>query len=95
MYRFHAAPSDYLRFTKPFLIHFFKKDFKIQVIKNLGFGPFCLCYSLLSDFTKKIPLINLLIFPIALSFDLILNSLVRYQLKDIYPVALFFNVKRK
>ncbi len=95
LYRFHAAPSDYLRFTKPFLIHFFKKDFKIQVIKNLGFGPFCLCYSLLSDFTKKIPFINLLIFPIALSFDLILNSLVRYQLKDIYPVALFFNIKRK
>ena len=25
LYRFHAAPSDYLRFTKPFLTIFFKK----------------------------------------------------------------------
>ena len=62
LYRFHAAPSDYLRFTKPFLIEFFKKDFKIKSIKNLGFGPFCLCYSILSDLQKKYLLLILYFF---------------------------------
>ncbi len=95
LYRFHAAPSDYLRFTKPFLSEFFKRDFKIKIIKNLGFGPFCLCYSILSDFTKKIPLINLILFPLALFIDLVLSKLVSYQLRDIYPIALFFNIKKK
>jgi len=95
LYRFHGAPSDYLRFTKPFLIFFFQKEFKITNIKNLGFGPFCLCYSLISDFTKKIPLLNLFIFPITLLLDIILSLFVKYNLEDIYPIALFFNLKKK
>lgn len=95
LYRFHAAPSDYLRFTKPFLLEFFKRDFKIKLVKNLGFGPFCLCYSILSDFTKKIPFINLILFPLAFSLDLVLSTMVKYQLRDIYPIALFFNIKKK
>ena len=95
LYRFHGAPSDYLRFTRPFIIYFFKKDFKILEVKNLGFGPFSLSYSLLSDFTKKIPFINIFIFSIAIIFDLILNALVKYDLKDIYPVAVFFRLKKK
>tara|TARA_B100000965_G_scaffold378340_1_gene373163 strand:+ start:2835 stop:3509 length:675 start_codon:yes stop_codon:yes gene_type:complete len=95
LYRFHGAPSDYLRFTKPFLIFFLKKDFKIKEVKNLGFGPFCLCYSFLFDFTKKIPFLNLIIFPITFLLDAILNIFVKYDLKDIYPIALFFNVKKK
>ena len=95
LYRFHGAPSDYLRFTKPFLIFFLKKDFKIKEVKNLGFGPFCLCYSFLFDFTKKIPFLNLIIFPITFLLDAILNFFVKYDLKDIYPIALFFYVKKK
>ena len=95
LYRFHGAPSDYLRFTKPFLIFFLKKDFKIKEVKNLGFGPFCLCYSFLFDFTKKIPFLNLIIFPITFLLDAILNIFVKYDLKDIYPIALFFYVKKK
>ena len=95
LYRFHGAPSDYLRFTKPFLIFFLKKDFKVSKVKNLGFGPFCLCYSFLSDFTKKIPFLNLLIFPITFLLDSVLNIFVKYDLKDIYPIAIFFVVKKK
>ena len=95
LYRFHAAPSDYLRFTKPFLSEFFKKDFKIKLVKNLGFGPCCLCYSILSDFTKKIPFINFILFPLAFFLDLALSKLIKYQLRDIYPIALFFYIKKK
>ncbi len=94
LYRFHAAPSDYLRFTKPFLTIFFKKNFRSIKIKNLGFGPFCLSYSFLSDFTKKIPFLNLLLFSIAYFFDFILNLLTKYDLKDIYPIAIYFKVNK-
>ena len=92
LYRFHAAPSDYLRFTKPFLNIFFKENFRIIKVKNLGFGPFCLSYSFLSDFTKKIPFLNLILFSIAYFFDFILNLLTKYDLKDVYPIAIYFQI---
>lgn len=95
LYRFHAAPSDYLRFTKPYLIQLFKAEYKIINIKNLGFGPFCLCYSMLSDFTKKIPFLNYLIFTITFFMDYFLDKLVKYDLKDIYPIAVYFRLKKK
>tara|TARA_Y100000816_G_C26106914_1_gene588568 strand:+ start:3334 stop:4008 length:675 start_codon:yes stop_codon:yes gene_type:complete len=95
LYRFHGAPSDYLRFTKPYLINLFKKDFKIIKMQNLGLGPFCLCFSLISDFTKKIPLLNYFIFTITYIIDLLLNKLVKYELKDIYPIAVYFKLKKK
>ena len=77
------------------MINLLKKDFKIVEVKNLGFGPFCLCYSFLFDFTKKIPFLNLFIFSITFVLDYVLNFFVKYNLKDIYPVALFFVVKKK
>ena len=95
LYRFHGAPSDYLRFTKPYLINLFKKYFKIIKMQNLGLGPFCLCFSLISDFTKKIPLLNYFIFTITYIIDLLLNKLVKYELKDIYPIAVYFKLKKK
>ena len=95
LYRFHGAPSDYLRFTKPFFNQLFKKNFKVIKIENIGFGPFCACYSLISDFTKKIPLINYFLFTLAYLLDFILSKLVKYELKDIYPIAVNFKVQRK
>jgi SAM-dependent methyltransferase len=94
LYRFHAAPSDYLRFTKPYLNLFFRKKFRIVHVKNLGFGPFCLSYSFLSDFTKKIPFLNLILFSLTYFLDFILSMLVKYDLKDIYPIATFFRIKK-
>lgn len=94
LYRFHGAPSDYFRYTKPFLKHFFEKEFKILEIKNLGFGPFCASYSFLSDFTKKIPFLNLILFTIAYLLDSFISLFVKYDLKDIYPIAIFFNLKK-
>jgi len=95
LYRFHAAPSDYLRFTKPFLNQLFQKNFKIIEIENIGFGPLCACYSLVSDFTKKIPFINYFLFTFAFLLDYIISKLVRYELKDIYPIAVNFKIKKK
>ena len=95
LYRYHGAPSDYLRFTKSFYEIFFKKDFKIVKIANLGFGPFCLSYSFISDFTKKIPFLNLILFSITYFLDMILSKLIKYKLEDIYPIAVFFVLKKK
>ena len=45
LYRFHAAPSDYLRFTKPYLIQLFKTEYKIK------------SFSLSMNFVFKFPII--------------------------------------
>lgn len=95
LYRFHGAPSDNFRFTKAFYEKFFKKEFEIVRIFNLGFGPFCSSYSLIADFTKKIPFLNLLLFSASYFLDLILSKLVKYDLEDIYPIGVFFIVKKK
>lgn len=94
LYRFHGAPSDYYRFTKPFFENFFKSEFKSVKIYNLGFGPMTSCYSILSDFSKKIPLLNNLLFIICYLVDFFLSFLVNYKLKDIYPIAVFFVLKK-
>jgi len=94
LYRFHGAPSDYYRFTKPFFENFFKGEFKSVKIYNLGFGPMTSCYSILSDFSKKIPLLNNLLFIICYLVDFFLSFLVNYKLKDIYPIAVFFVLKK-
>ena len=95
LYRYHGAPSDYYRFTKSFYEVFYKKNFKLIKIVNLGFGPLCLCYSIVSDFTKKIPFLNPILFLISYFLDLILSKLVKYNLEDVYPIAVFFDVKKK
>ena len=61
-------------------------------MQNLGLGPFCLCFSYFR-FYKKIPLLNYFIFTITYIIDLLLNKLVKYELKDIYPIAVYFKLK--
>lgn len=95
LYRFHGAPSDYYRFTKPFFEEFFKKEFKIIKICNLGFGPMTCCFSMIFDITKKIPFINNLLFLTAYLIDLILGFFSKNRLKEIYPIAIFFILKKK
>lgn len=94
LYRFHGAPSDYYRFTKPFLESFFKDEFRNVKIYNLGFGPMTSCYSIVSDFSKKIPLLNNFLFIICYLIDFCLSFFVKYKLKDIYPIAVFFVLKK-
>ena len=94
LYRFHGAPSDYYRFTKPFFENFFKGEFRNVKIYNLGFGPMTSCYSIVSDFSKKIPLLNNFLFIICYLIDFFLSFFVNYKLKDIYPIAIFFVLKK-
>lgn len=94
LYRYHGAPSDYFRFTDSFYKIYLSKKFKSIKTKNLGFGPCCLCYSIISDFTKKIPFLNSILFSFFLILDFFLSLLVKYNLKDIYPVAIFFEAKK-
>ena len=95
LFKYHNAPSDYLRFTKSFFEVYFKKKFHKVKIKNLGFGPFCLSYSMICDYTKKIPFLNPILFSITFFLDFFLSKLVKYNLEDIYPIAVFFVVKKK
>lgn len=94
LYRYHGAPSDYYRFTSSFYKIFFRKKFKSVKVKNLGFGPCCLCYSILSDFTKKIPLLNIFLFSVSLIIDCFLSIFVKYKLNDIFPIAVYFEAKK-
>ena len=50
-------------------------------------------YSSLFNITKKIPFLNLILFPIAVSLDKILNIFVK-NIKNINPLGYFFIAKK-
>ena len=54
-----------------------------------------ICYSIISDFSKKIPLLNNFLFIICFLLDFFLGFFVKYKLKDVYPIAIFFVLKKK
>jgi len=39
--------------------------------------------------------LNIIIFLITFFLDSILNLFVKYDLKDVYPIAIYFRVKKK
>jgi len=91
LYRIHHAPEDYNRYTKQFFEKFFKENNLNNIhINELGFGPFCACYSITFDYLKLIPLLSNLILTICLLLDKFLNMFVKTSLKKIYPISYFF-----
>ena len=95
IYQIHGAPKDYLRFSKDYLFFIFKKNkFRNIKIKNLGYGPLVACYSLLQAYLKYIPIINQIILFVCFIFDTIIQLFVKTKLKEIYPIGLFFEVKK-
>ena len=61
---------------------------------DLGYGPFTACFSIISDYTKIIPLLNILLIIFSISLDKILNLFIKTDLKTIYPIAIFFIAKK-
>ena len=50
IHRIHGAPNDYNRYTKQFLEKVLENNnYKNIKVKNLGFGPFTSCYSIVFD----------------------------------------------
>ena len=94
MYSIHQSPNDYLRYTKQFLEeHIFENGFENVEVKTLGAGIFCCIYSLIFNWTKKIPLLNLIILPVFLVLDNFVN-LFSKNIKSNNPLGYFFIAKK-
>ena len=74
IYRYHAAPEDFYRFTKNFWIKSLR-DHRFRSIKvnNFGTGPFMSCYSIIFDYLKFTVVIPPILLSIAVFFDFILS----------------------
>ena len=91
LYRVHYAPEDYNRYTKQFFLKLFKENnMKNVKIEELGFGPLTLCYSILFDYLKYIPLLSNVILTICILLDKFLNIFIKTPLKTIYPLSYIF-----
>lgn len=96
IHRIHGAPNDYNRYTKQFLEKVLENNnYKNIKVKNLGFGPFTSCYSIVFDYFKFIPFLNNLFLSLCFIFDFFINLIVKTDLKDIYPIAIFFSGEKK
>ena len=94
LYRVHGAPKDCFRFTSYILKKELSKNFHNVKVFDLGYGPFTACFSIISDYTKIIPLLNILLIIFSISLDKILNLFIKTDLKTIYPIAIFFIAKK-
>ncbi len=95
LYQVHGAPDDYFRFTKTFFEKKFSiNGYKIVVLKCLGQGPFLASFSLIYSYIKFIPILSHLVLIICSTLDFIIQIFVKTNLKEIYPVGIFFIVKK-
>ena len=95
MFGVHFSPNDYHRFTFQLL----KEDleevgFADLKIKALGYGFFTNIYSLICNFTKKIPLLNILIITICIFLDLIFFKFNK-NFKQNHPLGYYFIASKK
>ena len=91
LYRVHYAPEDYNRYTRQFFLKLFKENNMRNIkIEELGFGPLTLCYSILFDYLKYIPLLSNVILTICILLDKLLNIFIKTPLKTIYPLSYIF-----
>lgn len=95
LYQVHGAPADYYRFTKTFFEKKFNNNgYKIVMLKCLGQGPFLVSFSLIYSYIKFIPIFSHLILIICSILDFIIQIFVKTNLKEIYPLGIFFIVKK-
>ena len=91
LFRVHAAPNDYSRFTKDHLIELLKSNnFKDIEIIELGTGPFLACISLLRSYLKYLPIIYQSLVLLALVFDKLIRLFIKTDPKKIYPIGYIF-----
>jgi SAM-dependent methyltransferase len=95
LYQIHGAPKDYFRFSKQFYEKNFQKHkYKNIQIKNLGYGPFVSCYSLLQAYLKYLPIISQILLFFCFIIDTFLQIFIKTNLKEIFPIGIFFSVKK-
>jgi len=90
MFGVHRSPNDYLRFTDQLIKEELEEAGFVDVkIKTLSYGFFSNVYSLICNFTKKIPFLNVLIISICLFLDIIFYRINRNFRKN-YPLGYYF-----
>ena len=95
LYRVHYAPEDYNRLTKQFYQKIFSKHNMQNInIKELGFGPLCVCYTIVFDYIKYIPFLSNFVLIMSILIDKLLNKFVKTPLNQIYPLTYFFYCKK-
>ena len=96
IYQIHGAPKDYFRFTKEFFEFELKKQkFNNIKIQYLGNGPFTACYSLIYPYIRFLPIFSHLVLLICFMLDNILQIFIKTDLKEIFPIGIFFNAQKK
>ena len=96
IYQIHGAPKDYFRFTKDFFEFELKKQkFNNIKVQYLGNGPFTACYSLIYPYLRFLPIFSHLVLLICFMLDNILQIFIKTDLKEIFPIGIFFNAQKK
>ena len=96
IYQIHGAPKDYFRFTKEFFEFELKKQkFKNIKVQYLGNGPLTACYSLMYPYIRFLPIFSHLVLLICFMLDNILQIFIKTNLKEIFPIGIFFNAQKK
>ena len=96
IYQIHGAPKDYFRFTKEFFEFELKKQkFNNIKVQCLGNGPFTACYSLIYPYLRFLPIFSHLVLLICFMLDNILQIFIKTDLKEIFPIGIFFNAQKK
>lgn len=94
IFKIHPSPNDYYRFTSQLIEESLHEiGFKEIKVLTLGTGIFVCFYSMIFDFTKKIPFLNIFLF----SFFLLIDKFIKYfspNFKKNYPCGYFFSAKR-
>lgn len=95
IYRYHAAPEDFYRFTKNFWIQSLKDHgFRSIRVNNFGTGPFMSCYSMIFDYLKFTVVIPPILLSIAVFFDSILSIFQKTEMSDLYPICIILEAKK-
>ena len=95
LFKIHYSPNDYFRFTEQLLYEEFKDlGFEQIVIKPLSKGIFSNIYATIFDYTKKIPLLNILLIIFCLILDKIFFFINKNYIKN-YPLGYFFTATKK
>ena len=96
IYQIHGAPKDYFRFTREFFEFELKKQkFNNIKVQYLGNGPLTACYSLMYPYIRFLPIFSHLVLLICFMLDNILQIFIKTDLKEIFPIGIFFNAQKK
>ena len=96
IYQIHGAPKDYFRFTREFFEFELKKQkFNNIKVQYLGNGPFTASYSLIYPYLRFLPIFSHLVLLICFMLDNILQIFIKTDLKEIFPIGIFFNAQKK